>query len=368
MTVRSTLLRLFGVLALLAAAVRGIAATMPSVPVSKTFADWLVACDNTRRCEVKFLPDADAVDTKAANDTTLAITRDAGSEGPLALQVYGQHEGIPAALMLDKQALGSPGLWQDAGNDGAILHGPAALALVRRLRDGAVLAMSLPDGESRFSLRGLAAALLLVDAVQGRADGVTALARPGPTGADAVPPAPALPVLHAAPAAPPLRGGDALVAAVRRAQRGLLKAQDCDEDAGSEGDGDQAWPLDAATALVALRCIQGAYQGSSLMLRVSRDAVARAELLHLPPPPGYPGTWDHTQDDQLTEVDYDPDTATLATVSKGRGLADCGLSASWVFDGRTFRPAALAFQGTCGGEAGDWPTLFRTRTAPIVPK
>lgn len=364
MTRRLAPLRLSAVLAFLVLATPAPAATLPPVPASRTFTDWLVACDNTRRCEVKFLPDADASDATAARDTTLAITRDAGPEGTLTLQVYGEHPGGPATLVLDGQALGDVGPWRDAGEDGATMRGPAALDLTRRLRNGAALAISLPGGEARFSLRGLAAALLLVDAVQGRVDGVTALARQGPTGADAVPPALALPVLHAAAPPPPLRGADALVAAVRRARRDLLKVQDCDENAGSEGDGDQIWPLDATTALVALRCIQGAYQGSSLMLRVPRGAPGRAEPLHLPVPPGLPSTWDRTQDDQLTEADYNPTTATLSTSSKGRGLADCGLSASWVFDGRAFQPAALDFQDTCGGEAGDWPTLFRTRTAP----
>ncbi len=338
------------------------------MPVYKAFADWLVACDNVRRCEVKFLLENDSPDAKAANDTTLTLTRNAGPEGVLALQVYGEHPGVPIRLVLDGQALDVIGSWRDSGQDGATLSGAAAIILVRRLRDGTMLTVSLPDGDTRLSLRGLAAALLLVDAVQGRTEGVTALARPGPAGADMVLPTPALPLVRAAPVPPPLRDANTLVAAVRRGQRGLLKAVACDQDPGSESDGDQAWPLDAGTALVALRCIQGAYQGSSLMLRVPRGAPARAELLHLPTPPGFPGRWDHTQDDQLTEADYDPATATLSTASKGRGLADCGMSANWVFDGSGFQPTTLAYQDTCGGEAGDWPTLFRTQTARNIPR
>ncbi|NYE22708.1 DUF1176 domain-containing protein [Pigmentiphaga litoralis] len=65
---------------------------------------------------------------------------------------------------------------------------------------------------------------------------------------------------------------------------------------------------------------------------------------------------------RMTEPTYNPRTATLASVSKGRGLADCGIRAEWRFDGQEFMPSAYRQQIRCGGGApGDWPTLWRTR-------
>ncbi len=62
-------------------------------------------------------------------------------------------------------------------------------------------------------------------------------------------------------------------------------------------------------------------------------------------------------------ADYDPATATFSTSAKGRGIADCGESASWVFDGKDFHLAEATWQDRCGGgSAGDWPVIWRSRT------
>jgi hypothetical protein len=63
----------------------------------------------------------------------------------------------------------------------------------------------------------------------------------------------------------------------------------------------------------------------------------------------------------FTEADFEPSTGTLSLAAKGRGLADCGMSASWIWNGNTFDLSALSLQQACGGvAAGDWPTLFRS--------
>ena len=52
----------------------------------------------------------------------------------------------------------------------------------------------------------------------------------------------------------------------------------------------------------------------------------------------------------------------LSHFAKGRGLADCGESAAWAFDGQDFRLQRYHRLGWCrGGNPGDWPTLWRTR-------
>ena len=47
--------------------------------------------------------------------------------------------------------------------------------------------------------------------------------------------------------------------------------------------------------------------------------------------------------DTFADGDFDPETGTVSTSAEGRGLADCGMSASWIWDG------------------ADWPTLFVSR-------
>jgi hypothetical protein len=51
----------------------------------------------------------------------------------------------------------------------------------------------------------------------------------------------------------------------------------------------------------------------------------------------------------------------LGDTAKGRAMADCGMSANWIWDGTAFRLADMALQQSCGGiEASDWPVLFRS--------
>ena len=64
----------------------------------------------------------------------------------------------------------------------------------------------------------------------------------------------------------------------------------------------------------------------------------------------------------MVDPEFDPATGILSTTSKGRGLADCGSSESWVWSRGAFRITALNYQDLCGGTApGDWPPLVRTR-------
>jgi hypothetical protein len=63
-----------------------------------------------------------------------------------------------------------------------------------------------------------------------------------------------------------------------------------------------------------------------------------------------------------TEVEWDAEHATVFEAAKGRGLADCGSSTSWVFDGTDFRLAEASRMNRCaGGPPGDWPTVYRSK-------
>jgi hypothetical protein len=284
------------------------------------------------------------------------MTRAAGAAGALTLDLSREEGALDVArLRLDGKPFAA-GPWK-RDRSSASLEGLAALAALRALRDGRVL--SLADGSKDppgASLAGFAAAMLAVDEAQGRLGGVTAIARPGPAPAASVPPPPPLPVIVAAPRPPPLRDAKAFAAAVRHARAADLKAEDCDP---THARYDEAKPLSATEAVVILSCTNAAYQGSALVYVAPVAAPAQARPLAPPPLPGAPKN--EPPDNRLVDPEYEVDTATLSSSAKGRGLADCGESMAWTYDGKAFRPSAYGAQGRCGGGApGEWPGLWRT--------
>ena len=120
----------------------------------------------------------------------------------------------------------------------------------------------------------------------------------------------------------------------------------------------EVYALDAANALAIRPCYLAAYQGSSVVAVLPRQGGASRPVTLL-----LPGVPDRgTDGPDMVDPEFDPLSGTLATVSKGRGLADCGSSEAWVWSDNAFRMKALSYQDQCGGtEPGDWPTLYRTR-------
>ena len=341
-------------------------AAAPSVPVYKELGDWVAACDNVRTCSTRAVPSDDSKSPAAATANDLAdlgiwIRRDAGGEAPARLELSGEHLANSPSLSIDGQnQVGSlPWVANKEGGDTVLaLSGEAAQALLGQLRNGKVLTVTQDGRPVAISLTGLAATLLLFDDVQGRIDTVTALVRIGPKPATDVPPAPPLPIVRPAPTPPPLRDPKAIAAAVRRAEAKVLQAHDCGQDV---ADDDDAEPLDAKEAIVLLVCTRAAYQEASLVFRAARDAPAQAKLVSVPPRPG--STSNDRSDIQLVGAAYDPERSVLSEFGKGRGLTDCGETGEWTFDGQNFQPSRFTSQDRCGGEAGDWPVVFRTRAA-----
>jgi hypothetical protein len=125
----------------------------------------------------------------------------------------------------------------------------------------------------------------------------------------------------------------------------------------------EAHALDANQALVFIPCLMGAYQDSSLAFIASRQGNGAQRLIA--PTPYAGNDADRSGADFFTEGSFDPKSGTLSMAAKGRGLADCGMSASWIWSGTSFRLSEMTLQKSCGGIApGDWPTLFRTESRP----
>lgn len=326
----------------------------PGIPVYREFGDWIVACDVTGACEARGFVDG------GEHLLYPVLVRGAGASAEPVLEI----RDLPPrgeAIRLDgrewRPATPSALAWapRDAENGEGRLARIRGTAAVRDFVAAARRAGRVTIGDESGTLAGFNAAVLFVDDVQGRVGTPGALARPG-NSARAVPPPRPLPV---APVA--ARGIRALgEAEARRYATGLP----------IPGDACHAAPDDAAAALYDLgdgevlalvRCWSGPYQSSDAIYRGPRSAPARARPVVLPYPPGIEAGAPDTGGEPVTGVEFDPRTATLSSFGKARGLADCGDSAAWVFDGRDFVLTEYALLGRCGWYApADFPVLWRT--------
>lgn len=332
---------------LLAALLLPAAAPLPAVPAYREFGRWFVACDNTRACVARGFDHG----TRAQ----LEMTRKAG-DAPANLRFYAEHQVVPGELRLDGAPVALPApVWSN--RHGALsTSDPAAItAFIAAARNGRTITLDLDASNNErprtVPLDGFAAALLLVDAVQGRPGTRTALIA---AGGEAVPP-PAPPLPRAPRWTVPPRLTRAETQRLMQ-QAGTLPSQTFDPcDA---KDPSLVYPLDAVDALAIRPCYTAAYQGSSVTALLPRaGGPARPAT---PALPGLPRSRAVGMD--MVDPRFDPATGNLFSFSKGRGLADCGSSEVWVWSGGGFRLQSWSFQGMCGGtEAGDWPPLYRTR-------
>lgn len=316
------------------------------------YRSWLVVCDNTLSCVAKGFGDE-------SQGAEIAIERDAGAKGTLAASISVPHRFALKDIMIDGKPAGldarSWSVSASADENAATSDDLVAIrALVQRLRNATKVTIA---GREAISLDGFAAAMLRMDDRQGRSGGVTALLKPGALPASSVPKAPPVPRVANRPVTATLAAGEAnrLIAAVRADQKAVFAKEDC----GDTPEKPEAYALDAGRALVFVPCIMGAYQGSSLGFIAPRKG-GRAQRLVAPTP--YLGNDpDRSDVAYFTEASFDPKTGTLSTAAKGRGMADCGMSASWIWDGKAFQLSEMNLQQSCGGiEPGDWPTLYRS--------
>ncbi|MEI7065833.1 DUF1176 domain-containing protein [Dickeya chrysanthemi] len=336
------------------------AGEMPSgypVPVQKVFRHWQVTCNNLNDCDIR------------NNDPYLRVTlkREAGAQGKISLDF--DLADKRQALYLDgvRFPLAQPA-WQTDEEEGAFYVHTDQLDVIQQFvlaaRNAKRLSLSEHGGnqsnnqEESISLNGLNAALLLADERQGRLNNRSALLQVGNGDVTQVPPVPVgQEISPAYTQPPPLANAKALINGVVNAKKTLLEEEDC----GLSKEARQlseAEPLTNELALVMLNCGMGAYQSSSMLFVTPRNNPQAAQLLELP----RPIRTVESREEKIrwfTEVDYDPETGMLYHSAKGRGIADCGESAQWVFDGKTFQLVAYNYQPECnGGQPGDWPSVW----------
>jgi hypothetical protein len=200
-----------------------------------------------------------------------------------------------------------------------------------------------------ISLAGSAAILLWVDDQQGRVDTATALARPGAKPASAVPPPLPAPLIRGAPPVDQTGVPD-------HAPKGMTRGvADCDAEA--ETPDEVVARLAPGVMLWGPQCTSGAYNAVNVFF-IGDEHAKDLKRIKFPEPPGA----GQASDDEPFNAAFNPDTQTLSSFSKTRGIGDCGEEASWVWDGKAFQLISDQVMDACRGvPSDDWPPLFVSR-------
>lgn len=325
---------------LLAAAQPAQPAEIAPVPSeAHVFNDWVVACDNGRRCQ--------AVGVQPENresftpNGVLAIERGPQVEAPLAIRLA-QVEGPPARLLVYGEALPAR-LAEDEGDFRVEIQDRAAFLNSILYADQIELQDSGGTAIGQLSPKGLSGAMLYMDEVQGRLHTRTALIRTGSRPVTDVPPPPRVPTVRIAPATneAPLAVPAARIARLRRESRctiGEVGGPDHVETA-ALGDG---------RTLIMLACGSGAYNVSIVPFVATREG---RDIRIEPAPFDIPLEEYEEQEGHriLINGEWDAQEMTLSDFSKGRGFGDCGSRSRYGWDGGRFRLVAREEMPECRG-------------------
>lgn len=317
-------------------------AAAPQPGELRTFRDWTVGCDNARSCHAtSLMPENGDWD----RPVTLSVKRAGKAEAPPMLAIGA--DGEPARMLVGGKALEVrlvPG-------EGELAIDPRdTAAALDALRAGDALMLEDRSGTAigTVSLAGLSAALLYMDDRQKRVGTVTALQRPGTRPAEAVPPVPALPTVRSASRNVPLRFRltEDQIDALRARHECVAGEPDW------PGYASEQYPLDESHGLLLLGCGAGAYNYTYVPFVFSRDEVRPARF-DLPP------RWTEADDvASLVNADWDPESGTLTSFAKGRGLGDCGIGSDYAWDGERFRLVHQIEMNECRGSL-DYVTTWR---------
>jgi hypothetical protein len=275
---------------------------------------------------------------------TLQVSRAAGADGvvEVALDMPQGDGDAPATLRIDGRTFVVAGKGQ---------RDASAEAIARALAN-AMTIEALDKGGKRLgtiSAAGAAAALRYIDAQQGRAGTVTALVARGDKPAATVPAARAAPRVRAVAFA----GKAATLSADLLAS--LRKTAECDPS--FTGSGPRTHGLADGATLVLLPCSAGAYNEIDALFIV-RDG--KAEPAKVDAAAGFEETGADSQTPVHSVINGEVEGGVLNSYAKGRGLGDCGVMQSFVWDGAQLRLVEQRSMGECRGNP-DYLPVWRAR-------
>ncbi|KWV91554.1 DUF1176 domain-containing protein [Erythrobacter sp. YT30] len=325
--------------------------SIAEIPEPAEFGDWIVVCNNIRDCEAI----AAKPDIATGSNWTLRTERGAGSldEPTVSAAPSFDFYDKPTTIRIDGR---NSTFAFDAS--GYLTSNPIPfLKAIARARSAQVIG---PDGEvfGDLPVTGASAGLRWIDDQQKRVGTVTAIVANGTRPASAVPPTPRIPsIAQPNPSDAPARTlGKEAIAAVK-------EAGECSTAPGEA----EFYRLDKDHSVGIIPCMLGAYQASAIIVIVDEAGdwsfapIEQPRELSISYRPVEP--WMYAG---ITTADYAPATRMLYEFAKGRGLADCGQSASWAWDGEMFRLASFNEMRECRGTPpGDWPSLWVTENAQM---
>ena len=308
----------------------------------RTFGDWTVGCDNIGLCQMASL----AADNAVPEGVTMALLRQPGGGGAvdLSFDAVGDEPAVaPVAVTIDGRRLPL-----------GTLNGSSAMAVARAMAEGRSLTVLERGGRvrARLSLAGASAALRWIDAQQGRAGTVTALVARGDRPVAAVPEARPAPVIRAAiPTAAATPPTEAKLADMRR-----RAGCDAQAAAGTYG-APEHHALGHGATLVMLPCSTGAYNLSSTLFVIRDGVVVPAET---DAPVGFDASPAAGTDRLASVVNGAWKDGELTSYAKGRGLGDCGVHQTFVWDGSRLRLTEQSEMGECRGNP-NYITIWRAQ-------
>lgn len=327
-----------------------------ATPSQKRFDDWQVTCNNQNFCVARNVGDHKGL--------VMTLSRSAGAHVDVNLRIdlgtldNAADSAPPVAdrMLLDGEplALGA-GKWQITPHHLRTDDPDTINAFLARIQESQ--AISLHGGQNTISLLGLKAALLFVDAQQKRVGNETAWIKKGNEPSLSVPPAPALKAVTITNPTPTPLSNDERSALLDYGNWRMNNSQ-CSLD--PERREVRVSALSDDKALMLISCEAGAYNTVDLAWLVSRHKpfASRQIRLRLPFTPA-----NGSEEMELMNASYDEKNKELITLSKGRGIGDCGFATRWRFDGQRFRLVRYAEEPTCDNwlSPDAWPTLWVTK-------
>ncbi|GGY15126.1 DUF1176 domain-containing protein [Pseudoduganella dura] len=309
--------------ALLRNASLAVALLAPLFCAAQEYEDWIVQCDNINHCEAVGY----GQDSETAQWIAFQVMRDAGPATAVSAKFILAEDGPekPAAITMTVDGYRPVPIQAN----GPIPH-EAAHELLDRMIDGK--AGQASDGRQRWTLplAGMKAALLRMDALQGRIGTPGALVRRGSRPETSVPPAPAMPVLRAAPRAQSIHD--------RKIKAALLaEIHPGEEDTGFHG----LYRLADGRLLYLLELGRGPMDSFHEIWLANGQPPYRPRELQ-PPTNGLPA-------DALINADFD---GQVLESNIGRGFAGCLHSTKWLWTGDSFELLMMNHADHCRGMLG----------------
>lgn len=333
-----------------AAALVAVAANAVAPGTIVTFKDWAVGCDNGLECQAASLMSEESTD----DSLSIVMNRPAGVNASLNIDLSGfTAQADRYRVVIDGKIVRTGTM--KVGSTTVKVVGVDAVKLARFMAKGKALRVVDGGGADlgAVSLSGAAAALRYFDEQQGRAGSRGAVIATGPK----MPMAKraVLPVISAKKITPTnvLPDTSALIALSENSPCAAQRFGSTEDTAYSLGMGPNG-----PQALVFLNCGSGAYNFSSGVYVGQRNDTAKWTFEPAKFDYAAPVSAEDSNIPVLVNADWNAETQTISSYSKGRGLGDCGSSETYVWDGSMFRLTKATAMTECRGSL-DWIPTWR---------